>query len=99
MHCMKTALLPATRIEPSLRRQLESMLEKGETLSAFVEAAVRRQLQVRESQRAFIARGLAAERSADQQDDWLDASEVLAEVEALAAELTVPRSPSRRRAK
>jgi hypothetical protein len=99
MHCMKTALLPATRIEPSLRRQLEAVLEKGETLSAFVEAAVRRQLQVRESQRTFIARGLAAERSADRQGDWIDASEVLAEIEALAAELTVPPSPSRRRAK
>jgi hypothetical protein len=83
MHYMKTALLPATRIDPSFRRQLEAALDDGETLSAFVEEAVRRHVQVRESQRAFIARGLAAERSADRKDDWLDATDVLKEVETL----------------
>lgn len=90
---MKTALLPATRIDPALRRELEASLEEGETLSAFIEASVRKQLLVRESQRAFVARGLAAERRADTRNDWLDSGEVLRDVIALASRL------GRRRAK
>lgn len=93
---MKTALLPATRIEPALRRELEAALEEGETLSAFIEASVRRQVQLREAQRDFIARGLAAERSADARNDWLDSAEVIKDVAALASSLGRSR---RRRAK
>ena len=84
---MKTALLPATRIEPALRRELEAALNEGETLSAFIEASVRRQVYLREAQRAFIARGLAAERQADAQNDWLDSDDVIKDVAALAARL------------
>lgn len=56
------------------------MLEPGETLSAFIEASVRRQAQVREAQRTFVARGLAAERRSERAGDWLDAADVLAEL-------------------
>jgi hypothetical protein len=77
---MKTALLPATRVEPALRKEIEAVLEEGETLSAFIEASVRRQAEVREAQRAFIARGLAAERRSERAGDWLDAKDVLAHV-------------------
>jgi len=84
---MKTALLPATRVDSTLRRELEASLEEGETLSAFIEASVRRQLALRESQRAFVARGLAAERRADTRNDWLESGEVLKDVTALATRL------------
>ncbi len=93
---MKTALLPATRIEPSLRRELQTALDQGETLSGFIESAVRRQIQVRDAQRQFIARGLAAERGAEAKDDWLEAADVLEDVSALASRLS---SAPRRRAK
>lgn len=46
-----------------MRREIEAALEPGETLSSFIEASVRRQAEVREAQRAFVARGLAAERA------------------------------------
>ena len=85
---MKTALLPATRIEPSLRRELQAALDEGETISGFIESSVRAQLQAREAQRAFIARGLAAERSADANDDWLEAADVIEGVSALASTLS-----------
>lgn len=77
---MKTALLPATRVEPSLRKEIEAVLEPGETLSAFIEASVRRQAEVREAQRAFVARGLAAERRSERDGDWLDATDVLSQL-------------------
>lgn len=85
---MKTALLPATRVEPSLRREIEAVLEPGETLSAFIEASVRRQAEVREAQRAFVSRGLAAERRANRDRDWLEAEDVLADLKRRAAKLT-----------
>ena len=85
---MKTALLPTTRVAPEFRRELEAVLEKGETLSAFIQASVRRELERREAQRLFLKRGLAAERSAEARNDWLDAGEVVGQVKALAARLT-----------
>ncbi len=74
---MKTALLPATRVDPTLRRAIEAALDEGETLSAFIQNAVRRHLRLRESQRSFLRRGLAAERAATRDDDWLEPAEVL----------------------
>lgn len=95
---MKTALLPATRIQPTLRRKIEAALDDGETLSAFIETSVRRQLELRAAQRAFIERGLAAERAAEASGDWLTPAEVLGEVRALAAGVR-PAGPRRARAR
>ena len=39
---MKTAAIPAVRVSTELRRAAEAVLESGETLSRFVEDAVRR---------------------------------------------------------
>lgn len=77
---MKTAHLPATRIAPALRKQVESLLEPGETLSGFIEAAVTRHAQLRAAQRQFVKRGLAAERA----DDWVSPDEVYAAVRKAA---------------
>jgi len=62
---MKTALLPATRVTPALRRKVESLLGDGETVSGFIEVAVTRHAELRVAQRAFLERGLAAEREGD----------------------------------
>lgn len=75
---MKTALLPATRVSPALRRRLEGLLEEGETVSAFIESAVRRQAELREAERAFIERGLVAE----QQGEWVTPEQVVRAVRA-----------------
>jgi predicted transcriptional regulator len=61
---VKTATLPSLRVEPELREAAESLLEPGETLSSFVEHAVRKQIEMRKSQSEFIARGLAAREEA-----------------------------------
>ena len=55
---MKTATIPSVRVEPEFRDQLESMLGEGETLSAFVEKALRETVQRRQAQAEFIKRGV-----------------------------------------
>jgi len=57
---MKTAVIPQVRVEPELRAQLDAVLTEDETLSDFVETAVRRAVEHRRVQTAFHARGEAA---------------------------------------
>ncbi|NKN39481.1 prevent-host-death protein [Agrobacterium sp. a22-2] len=57
---MKSATLPSLRVDPELRAAAESVLNEGETLSAFVESSVKAQIHYRKTQAEFIARGLAA---------------------------------------
>ena len=57
---MKTSTLPAVRVEPELRAQLEAVLGEEETISTFVADAVRRAVDFRRVQADFHARGEAA---------------------------------------
>lgn len=57
---MKTAALPSIRVEPELRAQLEAVLGEKETLTEFVEEAVRRAVDHRRVEAEFHARGEAA---------------------------------------
>ena len=57
---MKTATMPALRVQPELRQAAEEILRPGETLSAFVEDSLRRNVEFRRTQQEFIARGLAS---------------------------------------
>jgi hypothetical protein len=73
----KTSTLPPLRVEPKLRNAIERSLRKGETLTSFVEDAVRQSLERRVTQRDFIARGLAAEKQAEETGDYVSAATVL----------------------
>ncbi|KGU55888.1 hypothetical protein NY99_09840 [Xanthomonas phaseoli pv. phaseoli] len=75
---MKSASLPSLRVEPALREAAEAVLQEGETLSSFVEHSVRAQVQQRQQQEAFIARGLAARDSAKAAGHSTDVKDVLA---------------------
>jgi predicted transcriptional regulator len=77
---MKTASLPSVRVEPALRSTVESVLSEGESLSQFVENAVRNSVQHRQQQNVFIERGLASLALAQQSQDYVDASQVLADL-------------------
>jgi hypothetical protein len=57
---MKTATLPPVRVAPDFRQELEGVLEPGETLSQFVESAVRSVVERRQHQAEFVRRGVAA---------------------------------------
>ncbi len=74
---MKTAAIPAVRVSPELRQAAEAVLETGETLSGFVEDAVRRNVEFRYAQKAFIARGLAAGAAARKSGKYIPAATVL----------------------
>lgn len=58
----KTSSLPRVRVEPGFRRELEMMLDSGETLSAFVEPAVRFAKARRRDQAEFVRRGLVLQK-------------------------------------
>ncbi|WP_353224583.1 YlcI/YnfO family protein [Salinisphaera sp. C84B14] len=83
---MKTASIPAVRVSPDLREAAERVLRDGETLSAFVEASIREQVHARESQEAFIARGLAAREEAQRTGEYFTVDEVLDGLDAIAEE-------------
>lgn len=57
---MKSSTLPAVRVEPELRAELEAVLGEAETISTFVADAVRRAVEFRRVQADFHARGEAA---------------------------------------
>jgi len=77
---MKTATIPSLRVDPALRQAAEDVLQEGETLSGFVEASLRAQIELRKSQQAFIARGLASRDSAKRTGVYHDAVDVLSEL-------------------
>ncbi|HSX63369.1 MAG TPA: YlcI/YnfO family protein [Pseudoxanthomonas sp.] len=79
---MKTASLPSLRVDPALRKAAEAVLQEGETLSSFVEQSVRAQIQLRQQQEAFIARGLASRDSARQTGRYLDAADVITGIDS-----------------
>ena len=80
---MKTATLPSLRVAPELRAAAESVLEEGETLSAFVENSVKAQVYYRKSQAEFIARGLASLAESERTGIYYTSEEVLGELKEM----------------
>ncbi len=74
---MKTAAIPAVRVSPKLRQAAEDVLQAGETLSGFVEDAVRRNVEFRYAQKAFIERGLSSAAAAKESGKYVSAATVL----------------------
>jgi predicted transcriptional regulator len=77
---MKTSTLPSIRVEPALRSTVESLLAEGESLSQFVETAIRHSVQQRQQQHTFIERGLASLAAAEQSQDYVSADHVLSDL-------------------
>ncbi|WP_369773858.1 YlcI/YnfO family protein [Thioalkalivibrio sp. ALJ24] len=57
---MKNTTLPALRVSDGFRHQVEQALGEGETLSAFIEDAVRHEIDRRQARAECLARGLAS---------------------------------------
>lgn len=79
---MKTATLPSLRVAPELREAAEDVLREGETLSAFLESALRAQIDQRRMHEQFLARGLASRDRARETCRYVPAETVLAELQA-----------------
>ena len=82
---MKTATLPPIRVAPDFRNELESVLEQGESLSQFVENAVRTTVARRKSQAEFVRRGIAAIEETKRVGGGVSAEVVIARLEARLA--------------
>lgn len=80
---MKTASFPSLRVEPELRDAAQSALREGETLSAFVESAIRERIERRNAQAGFLARGLRAAEEADRTGEYYTTAEVLDHLRAI----------------
>lgn len=78
---MKTAAIPAVRVSPELREAAEAVLQAGETLSGFVEDAVRRNVEFRHAQKAFIERGLSAGAAARKSGRYVSAATLLGKLD------------------
>jgi predicted transcriptional regulator len=89
---MKTATMPALRVQPELRKAAEEILRPGETLSAFVEDSLRRNVEFRRTQQEFIARGLASRDAAKLSGEYVSASKVLSKISARLKKATNKKS-------
>jgi len=84
---MKSATIPALRVEPKLRQAVEQSLNDDETLSNFTEQALREQIKRRKIQNEFIARGLASRNKAKQSGEYYSAEEVLTGLDSMLAKV------------
>jgi len=77
---MKTAILPQIRVEPQLRAEVEAVLREGESLSEFIEATVRGDVEYRRAQAEFHERGEAAWRQYRRSGESYPASQIVSEL-------------------
>ena len=78
---MKTATFPSLRVNPQLRQAAESILQEGESLSAFVEQSIREGIERRQLQGEFIARGLRSRDEARRSGKYASSEAVLRQLE------------------
>ena len=83
---MKTASMPSLRVDPELRHDAESVLRDGETLSSFMEQALRSSIQSRRAQKEFIARGLTSRDEAKRTGEYFAAEDVLVEMQEMLSQ-------------
>ena len=79
---MKTATLPPVRVTPDFRLELENVLEPNESLSQFVENAVRATVAKRKTQAEFMRRGIAAIEATQRDNGGIPAETVISRLEA-----------------
>ena len=83
---MKTASMPSLRVDPDLRHDAESVLRDGETLSSFMEQALRSSIQSRRVRKEFIARGLSSREEAQRTGEYFASEDVLSEMEDMLSQ-------------
>lgn len=94
---MKTATIPSVRVEPEFRDEVERVLGEGETLSQFVEAAVRACVLQRKSQAEFVARGMKSLASARRSGEYVEAGEMMQRLRTKLESATKKRQDAARR--
>jgi hypothetical protein len=74
----RSATLPPIRVEPETKASLEAVLREGESLTQFIENAVRREAEFRTEQKSAVARAKKALRSADKGMGLMTGEQLLA---------------------
>ncbi len=74
---MKTTTIPPLRVSPELRRQAESVLQDGETLSGFMLESLQGSIARRRDQQAFLQRGLKSAAKARRTGRYVSTDDVL----------------------
>lgn len=80
---MKTATVPSLRVDPELQQAVEKVLQKGENLSSFVVQSIRENVERRQLQSEFVARGLRSRNSARRSGKYVDADTVVGRLEEM----------------
>jgi predicted transcriptional regulator len=78
---MKTSTLPAIRVKPELREAAERALRPNETLSKLMESSLENFISQRAAEDEFMARGLRAAETARQENRYVSAKDVLAQLD------------------
>ncbi len=74
---MKTTTIPPLRVSPELRREAESVLQDGETLSGFMLESLQGSIARRRDQQAFLQWGLKSAAKARRTGRYVNADDVL----------------------
>lgn len=82
---MKSAVIPQVRVETELRASLDAVLRPGETLTDFVEAAVRSAVEYRRVQTDFASRCDASLAEYERTGVSIPAARVIAKLESKLA--------------
>ena len=77
---IKSTTIPPLRVSPDIRQQAEAALEEGETLSAFMLDSLRRNIDLRATQKEFLARGLASAARSKKTGKYIPADRVVAKM-------------------
>jgi len=72
----KTARIPAIRVNPAFRQALDESLKQGESISDFVEEAIRIRVERRIEDEAFLQRALVSRDKALKTNSYHSAEEV-----------------------
>lgn len=80
----RSATLPPIRVAPETKASVEAVLREGESLTQFIENAVRREAEFRAEQNAAVVRAKKALRSADKGVGLMTADDFLAGMEQRA---------------
>lgn len=81
----KTGLLPSVRVGADLRRQVEKVIARDESLSSFIEASVRAEIHERQARRAFLQRGLRSKAQAEKTGVYYSVDEVMRRMDDIVA--------------
>jgi hypothetical protein len=95
---MKSTHLPAVRVAPTVRQEIENCLAEGETLSQFIEKAAVEAARARVAEQAFLERGRASLDRAMRTGKLYPAADVLAEMhERLSIKMREAKKNSRKK--